>query len=266
MKILAKVGGTLLDDLLSRADIASQLADVAAEHQLVVIHGGGKQLTRHLEERGIQSRFVNGLRISDENVIDAALKVIAGSVNKQFVSALRAAGVSALGLSGVDAGLTIARQMNPALESVGAPVRSNGELLDLLNGAGYLPVVACLAGDEQGRVYNVNADQMAVSCAVAYGAEKLIFLTDVPGVKNADGEVLARIDPDEIARLIRTGVAHGGMQAKLEAGVAALAQGVEEVVIAPGQAKDVCARILAGEALGTRLLLSIAHSEEATPC
>ncbi|HLH04360.1 MAG TPA: acetylglutamate kinase [Bryobacteraceae bacterium] len=263
MKILAKVGGTLLDAPESRANIAAQLASVASTHQLVVVHGGGKQLTRHLEERGIASRFVNGLRVSDDNVIDAALKVIAGSVNKQFVSALRAAGVSALGLSGVDGSLTIARQMNPALESVGAPVRSNGELLRLLNGAGYLPVVACLAGDEQGRVYNVNADQMAVSCAVAYGAEKLVFLTDVPGVKNAEGDVLARIDPDEIGRLIRSGVAHGGMQAKLEAGVAALAQGVEEVVIAPGQAEDVCARILAGEALGTRLSLSVPQPEEA---
>jgi acetylglutamate kinase len=263
LKILAKVGGTLLDAPESRAKIAAELSAVAAAHELVVVHGGGKQLTRHLEERGIASRFVNGLRVSDANVIDAALKVIAGSVNKQFVSALRAGGVSPLGLSGVDGSLTIARQMNPALESVGAPVRSNGELLRLLNSAGYLPVVACLAADEQGTVYNVNADQMAVSCAVAYGAEKLVFLTDVPGVKNAGGDVLARIDPDEIGRLIRSGVAHGGMQAKLEAGVAALAQGVEEVVIAPGQAEDVCARILAGEALGTRLLLSVPQPEEA---
>lgn len=266
MKILIKVGGTLLDGTESRREIAEQIAAITAAHELVVVHGGGKQLTRHLEERGIQSRFVNGLRVSDANIIEAAVRVIAGSVNKQFVSSLRAAGVSALGLSGVDAALTIVRQMNPDLEFVGAPVRSNGELLHLLNNAGYLPVVACLAGDEHGRIYNVNADQMAVSCAVAYRAEKLIFLTDVPGVKNAEGKVLAQIAPEEIGQLIRTRVAHGGMQAKLEAGVAALAQGVEEVVIAPGQAVDVCARILAGEALGTRLLLSAAEAEETVRC
>jgi acetylglutamate kinase len=266
VRILVKVGGTLVDDDSSRAGISSQLAAVAREHELVIVHGGGKQLTRHLEERGIQSRFVNGLRVSDSHVIDAASKVIAGSVNKQFVSALRAAGRLALGLSGVDGGLTVARQMSPELEFVGTPTSSNGDLLRLLTQAGYLPVVACLAADAGGRIYNVNADQMAVSCAVAYRAEKLIFLTDVPGVKNARGEVLARLDPEEIGTLIRTGVAHGGMQAKLEAGLAALAQGVEEVSIAPGHVEDVCARVLAGESLGTRLALTASRAEEMQRC
>ncbi|HEY7209536.1 MAG TPA: acetylglutamate kinase [Bryobacteraceae bacterium] len=256
MKILVKVGGTLLDERQSRADIAGQLASLARAYQLVVVHGGGKQLTRYLEERGIASRFVNGLRVSDERVIDAASKVIAGSVNKQFVASLSAAGQTAVGLSGVDGALTLARQMNAELEFVGAPVRSNGDLLRLLSAAGYLPVVACLAAGDNGRIYNVNADQMAVSCAIAYGAQKLLFLTDVPGVKDAAGKVLPHLDPDGISGLIRSGVASGGMQAKLEAGVAALAQGVEEVIVAPGHLHEVCAKILAGEPLGTRLLAS----------
>ncbi len=106
MKLLFKVGGTLLDEPAGRTAIARQLAAIARNHELVIVHGGGKQVTRFLQERGIASQFVNGLRVSDETVIDAVTQVVAGSVNKKLVSALIAEGASAIGLSGVDAQLT----------------------------------------------------------------------------------------------------------------------------------------------------------------
>jgi len=227
---------------------------VRREHDLVIVHGGGKQVTRHLEERGVNSQFVNGLRVSDEAVIDAVTKVIAGSVNKQFVAALTAAGEHPVGLSGVDGRLTEAVQMPGGMGYVGVPGRTNPRLVEVLLGAGYLPVVACVAADLQGTIYNVNADHMAVSCAMGFGAERLIFLTDVPGVKDAAGEVVATLDGERVTELIRSGAAQGGMRAKLEAAMQALEAGVAEVAIAPGAEGDVCRRLLDGEALGTRLV------------
>ena len=253
MRILVKVGGTLLDDPASLRNIAGEIAHLGAQHKLTVVHGGGKQMTRFLEERGIVSRFVNGLRVSDEPVIDAAAKVIAGSVNKSFVASITASGGSAVGLSGIDGCLTKAVQLSADLAFVGQPVSSDGKLLDLLGDARYVPVVACIAGDEHGTIYNVNADQMAVSCAVAFRAEKLIFLTDVPGVKNENGDVLGHLTSSDVKGLIESGVAHGGMQAKLEAASLALSSGVDEVVIAPGQQASILARLMTGERLGTTL-------------
>jgi acetylglutamate kinase len=256
VKVLVKLGGTLLDEVASRASLARQLAEVSREYELVVVHGGGKQVTRYLEERGVQSRFVGGLRVSDNAVIEAVTHVIAGGVNKQLVAAIVAAGESAVGLSGVDGPLTLAGQLSPELGYVGKPLWTDGRLLDLLVNAGHLPVIACIAGDKQGNIYNVNADQMAVSCAAGFGAEKLLFLTDVPGVKNGDGQVVTSLNRTAISGLIASGVAHGGMQAKLEAAVNGLENGVSEVTIALGREDNVCARLLAGEALGTRLVLS----------
>ena len=170
MRVLVKLGGTLLEHAESRAALATQLTAVAREHSLVVVHGGGKQVTKYLEERGVRSSFLNGLRVSDEAVIDAVTKVIAGTVNHQLVSSLIAAGLHAVGLSGSDGPLTIAEQFDPALGYVGRPIRTDGRLLELLVEAGYVPTVACVAADEQGRMLNVNADQMAVSCATGWRA------------------------------------------------------------------------------------------------
>ncbi len=259
MKVLVKLGGTLLDDAAKREDLTRQLAQMAQQAEIVVVHGGGKQVTSFLEERGVKSRFVGGLRVSDERVIDAVTKVIAGSINKQLVAALCAAGKLSVGLSGVDGLLTSAEAVNPELQFVGKPQRTDGKLFRLLVGAGYLPVVACIAGDAQGNIYNVNADQMAVSCAAGWGADKLFFLTDVPGVKNGSGAVVPKLTPQDIAHLIETGVAHGGMQAKLESAVWALEAGISEVVIAPGQNPDICGLLLTGKRIGTRLTANQLH-------
>ncbi len=255
MKLLVKLGGTLLDSMESRKRLSRELADVARRGiELVVVHGGGKQMTRFLTERGVESRFVNGLRVSTPEVIDAVLKVLAGTVNHELVASLVEAGALAVGLSGIDAGLTEIEPMHADLEAVGRPVRSNNQLLDLLTSNQYVPVVACVAGDRQGRIYNVNADQMAVSCASGFRAERLIFLTDVDGVRGADGSITPELTATDAHALIETGVATGGMQAKLNAATDALANGIGEVVIAPGAVELVIDRLLSGKAVGTRLI------------
>jgi len=253
MRVVIKLGGTLLDDSASRSSLAAQLAEVRASHDLAVVHGGGRQLTRHLEERGVESRFVNGLRVSDEHIVDAVTEVIAGGVNKQLVGAINATGTLAVGLSGIDGMLTTAHRLSPDLGFVGQPDRTDPRLLDALIAAGYLPVVACVAGDAEGHAYNVNADQMAVSCAAGFHAAILIFLTDVPGVMASDGVVIPRLTPGDCLSLLASGVAKGGMQAKLEASMAALTAGLDEVVIASGREPAICQRLLAGEAIGTRV-------------
>jgi acetylglutamate kinase len=253
MRLVIKLGGTLLDDARATEEIAGQMAGVARRHELIVVHGGGKQVTRFLKERGIATRFVDGLRVSDDAVIDAVSKIIAGSVNKRLVSAITAAGHPAVGLSGVDGPLTLAEPLNSALGFVGKPVRTDKLLLELLANAGFLPVVACIAGDRRGNIYNVNADQMAVSCALAWRAEQLLFLTDVAGVSDGSGQVMPRVAAETIQGLIDCGIAQGGMQAKLMAAASALAAGIGEVIIAPGDQPGICERILAGEAVGTRL-------------
>ncbi len=259
MRILVKVGGTLLDEEASRRRIGRELAQAARGGvRMVVVHGGGRQMTRFLTERGVESRFVNGLRVTTPEVLDAVLKVFAGSVNHEFVAALIAGGAPAVGLSGIDASLTEAEPLAEELGAVGRPVRCNPAVLETLTGAGYLPVVACVAGGRDGRIYNVNADQMAVACAIGFRAERLIFLTDVDGVRDAAGRVIARLDAAAGERLIRDGIATGGMLAKLKAASEALRGGVAGVVIAPGAEPDVVRRLLEGEPLGSRLM-------EATP-
>ncbi len=264
MRLLIKLGGTLLDAAETRERLTYEIADVAKHEQVVVVHGGGKQMTRFLAERGVESKFVNGLRVTSPDVIDAVVKVFAGSVNAQLVSTFRAVGARPVGLSGISAGLVDAVQLSPELGQVGKPVSSDGRLLDVLVREGYLPVIACVAGDPQGNIYNVNGDQMAVACAQGFKADRLIFLTDVEGVRGADNQRCPVLTAVEAQQLITDGVATGGMQAKIEAALSALGQSalgqmIGEVIVAPGAEAGIVNRILApadhGTSIGTRLIL-----------
>jgi len=253
MKILIKIGGTLLDAPESRERLAAEIAQVAASEEVVVVHGGGKQMTRYLAERGVESRFVNGLRVTTPEVLDAVLKVFAGTVNAQLVSAFRAAGARPVGLTGLDSGLVDAELINAELGHVGQPVRSDPRLLELLVREGYLPVVACVAGDSAGAIYNVNGDQMAAACAVAFHAAKLIFLTDVEGVRDGSGATFPALTAAEARTLIRDGIATGGMQAKLEAALAAVDGGLAEIHIVPGYYSGIVPKLVMNCQIGTRI-------------
>ena len=255
MKALIKIGGTLLDSAESRERLAEEITEaIAGGLQAVVVHGGGKQMTRYLADHGVESRFVNGLRVTTPEVLDAVLKVLAGSVNQELVGAFIAAGASAVGLTGMDGLITEAEQWSAELGQVGKPVKSDARLLELLLEIRFLPVVACVAGDREGRFYNVNADQMAASVAVAIQADKLIFLTDVEGVRGSDNVIYSKIQIEECNKLIQDQIATGGMQAKLEAAVEAMSRGVRDVTIAPGAVSGIIGKLLAGEKIGTRLL------------
>jgi acetylglutamate kinase len=198
--------------------------------------------------------------VTTPETVDAVLKVFTGSVNHELVASLNRAGALAVGLSGIDGLLVEAEPMDPALGAVGRVTKSNGGLLRLLVKNGYLPVVACVAGDRQGRIYNVNADQMAVACAAAFGAQQLVFLTDVEGVMDAGRRVRAALTVAESRGLIEAGIATGGMQAKLNAAIEALTAGVGQVRIAAGAAERVVERLLAGEEIGTRMVAGEAQA------
>jgi acetylglutamate kinase len=252
---LIKLGGTLLDAAESRDRLAREIAKLAEREQVVVVHGGGKQMTRFLAERGVESRFVNGLRVTTDEVIDAVVKVFAGSVNAQLVSAFRAAGANPVGLSGLSGKLVDAVQLDPELGYVGKPEASDGRLLEVLVRESYLPVVACVAGNRNGSIFNVNGDQMAAACAQGFVADRLIFLTDVEGVRDVSGRTCEKLTVAQGLQLISSGVATGGMQAKIEAAVTALHHGVERVLIAPGAQSGIIDQLLAGAQVGTSFVL-----------
>ncbi len=255
MRALVKIGGSLLDDPSSRHDIARQIAALGASGVSVsVVHGGGKQMTRFLDERGIKSTFVGGLRVTTEETIDAVMKVLAGSVNTQLVAALCAAGARAVGLTGIDSGLATAVQLDPALGFVGKVVSSDPAVLNALSAAGFVPVVACVAGGAGGEVFNVNGDSMAVAVASGWTVDRLVFLTDVPGVMDATKTIIPTLTVADCRNLITTGVATGGMQAKLNAACDAVLGGVGEVRIVRGSDADIVSRVFSGETLGTKVV------------
>jgi acetylglutamate kinase len=261
VKALIKIGGSLLDDPASRNELARQLVQAAKSGMtMTVVHGGGTQMTRFLEERGIESRFVRGLRVTSSETIDAVLKVLAGTVNTQLVAALNAAGAKAVGLTGIDAGLAIAEQLDADLGFVGRVISSDAQLLKALTHAHYLPVIACVAGGEQGEIYNVNGDSMAVAVASGWEADRLVFLTDVPGVLDANKKIIPVLTIEDCHELIESGVATGGMQAKLNAAMDAVSGGVGEVRIVKGSETNIVSRVFAGEAIGTRIVAR-AHEE-----
>ena len=255
MKALIKIGGSLLDDKVSRNNLARQITDVASTGvSVTVVHGGGQQMTRFLADRGIESKFVRGLRVTSGETIDALLKVLAGSVNSQLTVALGAAGAKAVGLTGLDAGLARAEQLDPELGFVGRVVASDPGVLEALTHAGFMPVVACVAGGEGGQVFNVNGDSMAVAIAASWGADKLVFLTDVAGVLDAEKSIIPTLSVEGCQNLIATGVATGGMQAKLNAAMDAVAGGVQEVRIVKGSDPGIVQRVFESAEVGTRIV------------
>lgn len=252
MKLVIKVGGTLLAEHEDRTLLAFQVGSlVQAGHQVLLVHGGGAQVTAFLKDAGIEPRFIEGRRVTTPETLDAAIKVMAGTVNHQLLAGFAAAGMPACGISGVDGGCIFAEQAENGLGLVGRVERVDPRIFDLLSARGFVPVMASLAVGQGGQILNVNADEVAVACAAAWLADRLVFLSDVEGVRGSDGAVLPRLTPQSAEELISAGVASGGMVAKLRAAGAAVARGIPAVQIASGHQPRVLRRLLAGEALGT---------------
>lgn len=254
MKLLVKLGGTLLESDESRSSLARQLTRLqAGGHRLVVVHGGGKRLSRYLAGLDHKSEFRGGLRVTPPEIMDAVLRVLAGSVNRQLVAELQGAGARAVGLTGIDAGTVQASQLAPELGLVGKVERVDPELLDTLTERGFLPAVACIAGGADSAIFNVNADQMAAACAAGLAVDQVVFLTDVGGVLDEQGKTIPSLSATEAESLIAEGVATGGMEAKLRAAISALAGGIGRVSIVNGHEPDILARALEATALGSEL-------------
>ncbi len=242
MRIVVKLGGATMEDaaLLRRAVLA--VKELAREHQVAVVHGGGLALTRMLAQVGKISEFVDGLRVTDAETRDFAVMVLAGHMNKKLVAALSSVGQSAMGLCGGDGLAFRARKKTSNghdLGFVGEISSVDPRWIETIWQQGCVPVISSVALGCDGQYYNVNADQMASACAVACHANSLIFLTDVSGVKDADGLVIRWLDLDRAAQLTQDSVIAGGMLPKLEACKDALLHGVNRVRILPAEEVEV---------------------------
>ena len=250
--VVVKLGGTTLAD---QRQVLVEVATVARRRPVVLVHGGGKRMTEWLERLGVETHFEDGLRITDQAALEVAAAVLRGVVNSELVAALRDLGVDAVGLSGVDGGLLVAERVE-GIGLVAHVVGLRRDLLDSLLVGGQVPVVAPLARDETGIVCNVNADDAASGIAAGLGASALVLLTDVDGVRDADGHRLEALTAAEAEALIADGTIAGGMVPKVRAALAALAWDGAEAVIADGSAPQALERALGDPAFGTRIGLS----------
>jgi acetylglutamate kinase len=235
--VVVKISGKAIGDAALLRKCAKAVVEMAQDgHRMAVVHGGGSALTEVLERLGKKSKFVDGLRVTDAETRDAALMVLAGAVNKKMVAAVQAAGLPAIGFCGGDGMTFRARKKlvhGKDLGFVGEICFAEPCWIEALWAQGGIPVIASMALGADGEYYNVNADEMAASCAVACHANTLIFLTDVPGVKNASGSVVAWLSTRQAEELAAASIVGGGMLPKLQACALALKQGVGRVRILP---------------------------------
>ncbi len=242
MKFVVKLGGAALEKPELLTAIGKAITDLVADgNQVAIVHGGGVQLTKTLALMGKKSEFISGLRVTDAETRDVALMVLAGRVNKSLVAALGQQGQSAVGISGGDGHVFRARKKKttPDLGFVGEIAATDPRLLDAIWKMGAVPVISSIALGFDGEYYNINADEMAAACAICTHADALVFLTDVPGVKGADGSVMRWLSLKEIHALEKQAVISGGMLPKLNACRDALLGGVKRVRILPAEAAAV---------------------------
>jgi acetylglutamate kinase len=246
-------GGTLTGGALE--DLPDLLS---AGHKVVIVHGGGLQLTRVLDALGIATRFHEGLRVTEEETIEVAENVFAGGVNKGLVRGLGDLGVRAAGISGTD-GPTLLVEPVPDLGRVGRVVRVGPQLIEALWAGGFVPVVAPLGLGPEG-AYNVNADSAAAALAVGLGAGYLFLLTDVDGLLE-EGETVETLDPDGCEAYVDSGLAAGGMVPKLRAAAEAARGGVEARIL-NGNRKGALEAAVAGERVGTLISEGVAACKQ----
>ena len=234
--VVVKFGGNAMGDAADMADFAR---DIVLMRQVgmnpVVVHGGGPMINEMLDQLGIESTFVRGKRVTDEATVKVVEMVLSGLVNKRIVQAINDQGGRAVGLSGKDDDMIVCAPDDPELGFVGRPTDLNVQVLRDLFSAGIIPVVAPVAtGQNSNETYNVNGDTAAGAIAGALNADRLLLLTDVPGVKNASGEVVTQLSPEQVRAMISDGSIAGGMIPKTETALAALEAGVRAVVIIDG--------------------------------
>ncbi|WP_072858517.1 acetylglutamate kinase [Loktanella atrilutea] len=235
--VVVKFGGNAMGDADAMAEFAR---DIVLMKQVgmnpVVVHGGGPMINEMLTKLGIKSEFIRGKRVTDQATVEVVEMVLTGLVNKRIVQAIMDEGGRAVGLSGKDDDLMVAEADDPELGFVGRPVEMNVQVLRDLYGAGIIPVVAPVAtGMDMLETFNVNGDTAAGAIAGALKADRLLLLTDVAGVKDASGEVVTQLNPDQVRAMIEDGTIAGGMIPKVETALKAIEDGVRAVVILDGR-------------------------------
>ena len=268
---VVKYGGRAMVDEELKASFAQDmvLLKYVGVHP-VVVHGGGPQIDQTLEKMGVSSRYVRGMRVTDPETIDVIEMVLVGKVNKEIVGLINHHGGMAVGLSGKDGGLILARKMSVTVASndkeesseiidigmVGEIIRINPLLINSLDENKFIPVIAPVGVGEQGETYNINADLVAGHTATALGAEKLILLTDVDGVKNKKGEQMSTLKVNQARKMINEGVVAAGMIPKVECCIDALEGGVGKTHIIDGRVKHaVLLEIFTQAGVGTEVVL-----------
>lgn len=247
---VVKYGGHAMGDHQAQRDFAEDVVLLKAVGiNPVVVHGGGPQIGSMLKRLGVESRFVDGLRVTDAETARIAEMVLAGSINKEIVSWIGRAGGRAVGISGKDARLVQAEKVGSSRDAdplqgierhvdlgfVGEPVAVDRRIIDTLSADGIIPVIAPIGIGADGHTYNINADTMAGAIAAALGASRFFLLTDVAGVLDKQGDLLTDLDPAQVKALRDDGTISGGMIPKLETCVAAVEAGVDAAVVLDGR-------------------------------
>jgi acetylglutamate kinase len=248
--LVVKIGGSMAEDRKCLEELASDLAElVMSGVRVALVHGGGKDINRNLLWLGQEPKFVDGLRYTDAAAMDMVEMTLSGRVNKLLVRLLLSAGAKPCGISGVDAGLFQATPLREdgALGQVGKVTGVETEIVNTLWAGGFVPVVSPVSLGPDGQSWNVNADDAAAALASALVADRLVFVSDVPGVLDANKNRIAHLDPAAIEELISSGVANGGMIPKLRGCVQTVASGVAGVVISGWTGAGSLGRILDGK-------------------
>lgn len=248
-RTVIKLGGSILINAELRKKLVAQIAELhAAGHELILVHGGGKQIAALLTKLGVESHFHDGLRITDAVARNVVQMVLAGQVGKDLIAELARSGVNAASIAGGDGQSFLAEKMNAEdgtdLGFVGRIVKTNSALIDAMLSAGVMPAVACLAmGETDREYYNVNGDQMAASVAGGCQAETLVFVTDVGGVLDGEGKQIAQLNRTSIGELMTSGIASGGMRPKLRACLEGLDAGVKRILIVGAAEENVLLKV-----------------------
>lgn len=264
--IVIKYGGSAMTEAALKQDFAEDVVLMKlVGMNPVVVHGGGPQIGALLKELKIESRFVDGMRVTDSKTMDVVQMVLGGMVNQDIVSLLNRSGGKAMGLTGKDAALVRAQKLlikrpGPDLKTpeiidigqVGEVTGINREAIDLLTGSDIIPVIAPIGTGEKGETYNINADLVAGKIAEELNAEKLVLLTDVAGVADTKGQLLTGLSRTDVDSLVKEGVIAGGMLPKVECALSAVKNGVASAHIIDGRvAHALLLEVLTNEGVGT---------------
>ncbi len=270
MTIVIKYGGHAMVDRQLKEDFARDITLLKfIGLNPVIVHGGGPQINLVLDRMGIRSRFVRGMRLTDESTMDVVEMVLGGKVNKEIVAQINRQGGKAVGLSGKDGGLILAKKLHivhyedknkppeiidPGM--VGEVTQINPEIINTLADKDFIPIIAPVGVGDSGETYNINADHVAAKIATALSAGRLIYLTDVDGVLGSDDKIISSIDSKKIESMVEDKTVSGGMIPKIECALNALKNDVEKVHIINGKRPHaILLELFTDKGIGTEVIL-----------